>query len=187
MKEQILSAAISLFARFGYKKTTIDDIANELGIAKGTMYRYFVNKEDLYHQAMSDILDKWRLYVQNEVCKIKDPMEKFRVMAQAAIHYPKRNQDFCHIVLQDPNIFSISHKQDRYSESNKPAEDMLKSILEEGVKAKAFRHINIEHTTQLLFSIYMMHLIKIYGQGEGNNGIEMYESCMDLIINGLVQ
>lgn len=185
MKDQILTSAITLFARYGYKKTTIDDIAKELGIAKGTMYRYFTNKEDLYHQAVSDVLNQWRNHVQKEANKIKDPMDRFKVMARAAIHYPERNQDFCHIVLQDPNIFSISNRQDRYRESNKPAEDMLKSILEEGVQKKVFRHINIDHTTQLLFSIYMMYLIKIYGQGEGQQGIEMYESCMDLIINGL--
>lgn len=187
MKEQILTAAISLFARYGYRKTTIDDIANELDIAKGSMYRYFVNKEDLYHQAVRDVLDNWRAHVQQKVSKVKDPMEQFKVMAQAAIHYPKSNQEFCHIVLQDPNIFSISNRQDRYRESNKPAEDMLKNILEEGVEFKAFRQVNIDHTTQLLFSIYMMYLIKIYGQGEGSQGLEMYESCMDLIINGLAR
>lgn len=141
MKHQILNSAISLFARYGFKKTTIDDIANELGIAKSTMYRYFINKEDLYHQAVSHVLNQWRIHVQNETNNMKDPTEKFKVMAKAAIHYPKRNQDFCDIVLQDPNIFSISHKKDRYRESNKPAQNMLKSILEQGVNAKSFRRI----------------------------------------------
>jgi len=151
------------------------------------MYRYFINKEDLYHQAVSDVLNRWRIHVQKEINKVNDPIEKFKLMARIAIHYPETNHDFCHIVLQDPNIFSISNKQDRYRESNKPAEEMLKAILEEGVHNKVFRSINIDHATQMLFSIYIMYLIKIYGQGEGQQGIEMYESCMDLIINGLKQ
>jgi AcrR family transcriptional regulator len=59
MKEQIMAAAISLFARYGYKKTTIDDIARELHIAKANIYRHFANKEDLYHQAVSSVLDAY--------------------------------------------------------------------------------------------------------------------------------
>jgi AcrR family transcriptional regulator len=63
VKDQIMAAAISLFARYGYKKTTIDDIAHELHIAKANIYRHFTNKEDLYHQAVSSVLDAWRAYV----------------------------------------------------------------------------------------------------------------------------
>jgi AcrR family transcriptional regulator len=55
MKNEIMAAAISLFARYGYKKTTIDDIAHELHIAKANIYRYFEGKEDLYHQAVSNV------------------------------------------------------------------------------------------------------------------------------------
>ncbi len=185
MKEQIMAAAISLFARYGYKKTTIDDIARELHIAKANIYRHFANKEDLYHQAVSSVLDAWRAYVQEKISAVSDSAERFRHMSEIAIRYPKSNPDFCNILLNDPDIFSLSTRRDNYRSINKSAQDLLRGVLEEGVSKGVFRDVNIEYTTELLFSIYMMHLIKIYGHGEGDAGIEMYLYCTDLILRGL--
>ena len=182
-----MAAAIRLFARYGYKKTTIDDIAGEMNMTKGNIYRYFINKEDLYHQAVSSVLDGWLQYVRLEAEKAPSPREKFRLVAETAIRYPENNTDFCSLVLQDPEIFAISRGQDNYRPVNSTAEQLLRSILEQGVAEGVFRELNLEYTTQLLFSVYMMCLIKIYGAGEGERGIEMYISSIDLMMNGLLK
>jgi AcrR family transcriptional regulator len=44
----ILEAATRLFARYGYRRTAMDDIAREAGVAKGTVYLYFDSKEAVY-------------------------------------------------------------------------------------------------------------------------------------------
>ena len=46
-REQILQAARAAFARKGYERTTIKDIASEAGLAPGTLYLYFDNKRDI--------------------------------------------------------------------------------------------------------------------------------------------
>ncbi len=185
MKEQIMAAAIPLFAKYGYRKTTIDDIAHALRMAKGNIYHYFSNKEDLYHQAVASVLDAWRGYVQEQVSDIVDPAERFRRMAEVAIEYPVSNLNFCNILLQDPGIFSLSNRFDNYRPVNQPAEELLRGVIESGIRAGVFRDAPVEYTTELIFSIYMMHLIKIYGQGEGERGKEMYRCCIGLLLNGL--
>jgi AcrR family transcriptional regulator len=47
-EEKIKSAATELFARFGLRKTTIDDIAKAASVGKGTVYLYFKNKDELF-------------------------------------------------------------------------------------------------------------------------------------------
>lgn len=47
VKEQILIAAISLFQRKGYELTTIEEIANEVGMSTRTFFRYFPSKEEV--------------------------------------------------------------------------------------------------------------------------------------------
>jgi len=49
-KEQIIKAARELFFRFGYSKTSMDDIAHECGMAKPTLYYYFPNKEAIFDE-----------------------------------------------------------------------------------------------------------------------------------------
>lgn len=46
-REAVLDAASELFERYGYKKTTIDDIALEAGIGKGSVYLRFASKEEI--------------------------------------------------------------------------------------------------------------------------------------------
>jgi AcrR family transcriptional regulator len=46
--DRILDAAAELILRWGYKKTTIDDIAKQAGVAKGTIYLHWKTREDLF-------------------------------------------------------------------------------------------------------------------------------------------
>jgi AcrR family transcriptional regulator len=58
MKESILTSAARLFAKFGPKKTTIDDIAASAGIAKGTIYYYFNDKEEIFARVIKGESDQ---------------------------------------------------------------------------------------------------------------------------------
>ncbi len=55
IKEKILNKAGNSFLKFGFKSITMDDIANDLGISKKTIYKYFNNKRDLVTQAVTFI------------------------------------------------------------------------------------------------------------------------------------
>ena len=46
--ERILDAAAELILRWGYRKTTIDDIARQAGVAKGTIYLHWKTREELF-------------------------------------------------------------------------------------------------------------------------------------------
>lgn len=52
MVDKILQAAIRCFSRNGFYRTTIDDIAGELGVSKGAIYYYFQNKSDIIYQVI---------------------------------------------------------------------------------------------------------------------------------------
>ncbi|MEO6759988.1 MAG: TetR/AcrR family transcriptional regulator [Saprospiraceae bacterium] len=47
-KEMVLRAAAEVFARFGYDKTTLDDIGKRAGLNKASLYYYYKNKEDIF-------------------------------------------------------------------------------------------------------------------------------------------
>jgi len=51
-EERILDAAATLLARWGYRKTTIDDVAREAGVGKGTIYLHWKDKNDLFRAAI---------------------------------------------------------------------------------------------------------------------------------------
>lgn len=56
-KKEILTGALKVFTKKGYDKTTITDIAKELGISQGLCYRYYASKEEIYDAALEEYSD----------------------------------------------------------------------------------------------------------------------------------
>jgi len=56
-KKRIMDAASAEFAKKGYRKTTMNDIAKRIGVSKGAVYQYFENKEALIGAVASDIIE----------------------------------------------------------------------------------------------------------------------------------
>src|SRR2546423_7606932 len=71
-KECILAEAARAFARFGFKKCSIDEIARRAGVAKGTVYLACESKEDLFYQALHREVRAW----QAEFARFIDPRKK---------------------------------------------------------------------------------------------------------------
>ncbi len=55
--DAILAAAVKLFTQFGYRRTAMDDIAREAGVAKGTLYLYFAGKAEVFRAMQQRNLD----------------------------------------------------------------------------------------------------------------------------------
>src|SRR2546426_12205995 len=58
-RTRILAAAEERFAAFGYRRTGIGEIARDAGVAPGTLYRYFENKEEIFRAVMREGLTRW--------------------------------------------------------------------------------------------------------------------------------
>lgn len=67
-KQEILKAASECFARFGYEKTTLDDIGKMVGLNKASLYYYYKNKEDIFAEV---VLQETKEYMQAVVAKIQ--------------------------------------------------------------------------------------------------------------------
>ncbi len=84
-RQAILEAARTRFLHYGYKKTTIDDIAQTAGVGKGTVYLYFENKEDILltiaKQVKHNITEQMRAITQS----LAPPDEKVRRMVLAKV------------------------------------------------------------------------------------------------------
>lgn len=67
-KEQaILESARKFFFRYGFKKTSMDEIAEDAGVSKGTLYNYFKNKEDLFIRNSEAKRQEFMAVLQQEV------------------------------------------------------------------------------------------------------------------------
>lgn len=104
VKNTILEIAIKLFQRFGYQKTTVEEIAREAQIGKGTVYLHFVSKEEIlltliqnYHQAM---IEEWIKIVH----KNWPPDKKISIMLKSDIAEIQRKREEMSLATLPPRL-----------------------------------------------------------------------------------
>jgi AcrR family transcriptional regulator len=183
---RILEAALRTFARYGFKKTTLEDIAGELGMTKGNLYLYVKDKRDLYERSVAHAFREWQERVAGDMEGKKDVVVRFRVMCVKAYQYLSLNEDLQSVVLRDPTIFTLSPGEDRFYSVNAAAVEMIREVLEQGIRENRFRKMDVESMAEFLFSIYVMFIIRTYVKPEGKPVEAVFEAAVDLMINGLL-
>lgn len=77
-KERILKSAEKLFARFGFRKTTMDEIARDTRMGKSTLYYYFKSKENVLEAVIQKDSRLYRKKLREAVSGISSPQEKIK-------------------------------------------------------------------------------------------------------------
>lgn len=97
----ILDAAIKLFSNNGYKQTSIEQLAKEAGVGKGTVYSYFHNKRDIVKAFCDDILDFARSELAAKTSPDTPLKEQLMVIFLADFKYVAENREFSRVFLQE--------------------------------------------------------------------------------------
>jgi len=79
--QRILDAAIEVIAQHGYASSRVTDIAALAGVADGTIYLYFHNKEELLMEAINTAFEGFLSRARAELTQLHDPRERLRRMA----------------------------------------------------------------------------------------------------------
>ena len=181
----IYQVALAAFAEFGYRKTTMDDVAGRLHMTKGNLYLYVKNKKDLYHQTVSHALLKWQSKVLEAVERQKDVKRKFFTMCFKAVEYLAEDNELRQVLVRDPDIFPMFPVKDPFHEINRNSVALIKSILNQGIAEKVFRPVEPERISEVIFMVYKMFIIRMYIKTEEKQIHEMFEDTVDLFSLGL--
>ena len=87
IRDLILDAADRLLARYGYQKMTIDDLAREVGIGKGTVYLHFNSKEDVALSRIDRIIDQLKTEMKNVAGSDQPPVARLRSILMMRVIY----------------------------------------------------------------------------------------------------
>lgn len=103
-KNQILECAKKLFAVYGYYDTQISDIIREAKIARGTFYRYFTNKKDIFITLLENYYSKWESEISLERSNMDlqtvDPVKYFEYRVKNTLQFFSEDQYLCKITLR---------------------------------------------------------------------------------------
>lgn len=127
----ILEAAIRVFARKGFYQARVSEIAKEAGVADGTIYLYFQNKDDilikLFEDGMKIVIDN----VQREVEKGANALEKLHRFAVAHLSLIESDKDMAEVIqveLRQSTKFMKEYRNEKFYEYL----DIISAIVREG-------------------------------------------------------
>jgi len=135
-RENILKIAQDIFSKYGYKKTTLDDIANAVRKGKSSLYYYFKSKEDLFQAVIMKEVESLAKELDRVVNRNTEPVDKLRDYMMTKINTFRNLANFYHALENDVTAISfINEIKLRYEQDEIK---LIKRILIEGVRKNEF-------------------------------------------------
>ncbi len=156
-RDLILENARKLFSVFGIKKTTVDDIAKNARIAKGTIYNHFTGKEDIFEAVVKKesavVLEK----MKESVNGCSSARESIKVMVITKIRYFKEVILFYKVEQEkiDMVIPAIQLLREQFF---KEEEKLVKNILEQGMLKQEIEKVDYIDTLSHIIIIALKEL-----------------------------
>jgi AcrR family transcriptional regulator len=104
-REEILEAATSLFAEHGYTDADTQALADRLQVGKGTIYRYFPSKRELFLAAADRVMVRLRARVDATIAGVEDPLDRIARAIGASLAFFAEHPEFVELLIQERAIF----------------------------------------------------------------------------------
>ncbi|WP_342129245.1 TetR/AcrR family transcriptional regulator [Hydrogenophaga sp. OTU3427] len=181
---QLLEIACRLFARQGYKGTSLRDIAEEAQITKAALYYHFPNKEALYQQIVLESTKALVEAVREAVAQAQTPVEKVRAFMLTSAEVFERTRDawvagsnaFWDEGGSGPRSVAVSQR-DEY-------EKLLRSCIAEGIRSGDFRPVEPAIAGRLLLST-INQLSRWHSPKGPLSPRQVIEQYLDVVLSGL--
>jgi TetR/AcrR family fatty acid metabolism transcriptional regulator len=149
--QQIIEAAIRVFARNGFYHSRVSDIAREAGIASGTIYLYFKTKDEILVTLFREKMAAFVASLRAQIAREPEPEAKIRRLVRSHFEVLESNPDLAEVVQvelrQGQKFFrgASAHEISAYFE-------LIGSVLQDGVASGVFRRdLPVKVATKMLF------------------------------------
>jgi len=141
--ELIVNVAQKLFAQYGFKKTTLDEIARSAHITKSSIYYYFDSKEDIFRAVLEKENRLWSQKIRGVISKANTPQEKLHAYIVTRMKHLSQLANF-YSALKEEYLEHYSFIE-RIRKKNLQEEiEIVKAILEEGTIKGVFQVEDLE-------------------------------------------
>lgn len=185
--ELIYETALKIFAQYGYKKTTLEDIANKLNMSNSNIYSYAESKKSLYQDCVGYAISKWKSKVFTAAEGIYDPAERLLISFKKGSEFLSQDTVLCDILKNDPSIFPMFSTYGPLEKFNNCVIQYICEIIKDGIRKDIFQNINAQDTAVVLFNIYKIFIIETYIRQENPTITKHLDTIVDLFQNGLLK
>lgn len=184
-RTEILDKAIQLFAKRCYAGTDTQLLADELQVGKGTLYRYFENKQELFLAAADHILGKLRERIDSAIAAVDDPLAKVRAGILAYLTFFSENPDYVELLIQERALFKDRGTPTyfQYRERNiQRWREMYRGLMADG----RLRDMPPERISDVVSDLTYGTMCANYFAHRNQDPAEQVEAILDIVWHGIL-
>lgn len=185
-REQIITAAVSVFSRLGFHEARMDDIAQESGLSKGALYWYFKSKDDIIAAIMDRFIDR-EIEGMESALKHEAPVsEKLLQLHEMFITEMRDMMDLMPILYE---FYAAATRKASVRKALlrffQPMRKLLSALLQQGIDRGEFEPVDVDVIAVNLIAFYEGLLLLAVLDPKGVELKKMGDGGARLLIEGL--
>ena len=160
-RKAILDAALEIFSSEGFEAARLDDVARKAGVAKGTLYLYFPDKEALFEQLLASfaepILAHFKMLAADETRPVPVILGKILDFVQTEVLGSKRERIFRLVIAEGPRFPAIAAFY--YRQIISPGREIIRALAARGINRGELPNDALERFPQLFFAPILVAVI----------------------------
>jgi AcrR family transcriptional regulator len=184
-REAILDAATDLFAQFGYSDAVTKDLAERLQVGKGTIYRYFPSKHDLFMAAADRVMRRLRDHIDSTIADVIDPIDRLESATFAFLEFFAIHPKFVELLILERALFKdrstptyLVHRERTRQHWN----DLYGDLIDQG----RLRKMPVERISTVFMDLAYGTIFTNYFSGRCQSPEDQTRDILDVVFHGVL-
>ena len=182
-RQAIIDVARELFTTVGYEVTTIADVARKAGVAVGTVYLYFKNKNDLLYAICLDWEREFVQFMTQPGLQTIPHHLRARPLVQAVFDQMSQNREMVQVMGMSPHLLGTHHAERK----GNMAQLAVQAFFEEAVAVGAFRPIDARAAAIVAYGMVEQALEQCFDVEGGQDQQRYIDILVDAFEHWLVR
>jgi len=184
-REEILHTAAHIFAENGYPNTDVQAVADALQVGKGTIYRYFPSKQELFLQAADRGMHLLLELVDVSLEDVEDPLEKMALGIKTYLAYFDEHPEFAELLIQERAEFK-DRKKPTYFEYCDTVAKTWTLVFQDLIAKGRIRDIPVERILDVTGNLMYGTMFTNFFMGRNKSCEDQAQDILDIVFHGIL-
>ena len=183
-RQTVLRRAIELFAEVGFRQADVQVIADRAQVGKGTVYRYFGNKQQLFWACVLDVMHRLEDHLAASIEDVDGSLRQLRCIGRAYAGFFDAHPERLEIFVQDRAEFRGSAPEE-IVEYHRQLIDRFSGIIERGVAAGEIRPLDVKATIIAMGGLLYGSVVQACHVGIDAALTELVDHAIEIFLHGI--
>jgi AcrR family transcriptional regulator len=184
-REEILETATELFAEHGFSDAVTQALAERMGVGKGTIYRHFCSKRELFLEAADRVMRKMQERIDVRIDGVEDGLERISRAVSTFLAFFAEHPHYVELLIQERAYFK-DRKRPTYFEHRERIVDRWQQVWRGLITQGRVRDVPVEQITQVISNLMYGIMVTNFFNGQPKPAEVQAKEILDVVFLGLL-